>query len=329
MSCLQIVVYHYYLTIGLPVGWYVAVQRAIGAVDGVGIFFALSGFLIGGILLDHARAPNQLQVFYVRRFFRIMPVYWILLLSFVVVRWADNHWRFGLIQFLDADVPLWHYLVFTQNNTTNLGALWLVVTWSLAVEEQFYLVFPCLVRFLSRRTLVYGAVASLAVCPLLRAQDPWADRLLLGSADRLMAGVLVALAVRDEWWNAWLRRNRTVLGFGLLVFLVATIGLAAGFNISTSRFNLMVPASGVLIYFIATESDRSPLGRCLKIAAPVGLGSYFIYLFHLPVAYVLSLWFQYPRTGTVSFAVVAFLAWLSYRLVEFPLISLGRKFRYQ
>jgi len=329
LACLQVVIYHFYMTVALPLEWHGVLRRAVASIDGVAIFFTLSGFLIGGILLDHAKAPNLLQVFYTRRFFRIMPVYWLLLLSFVLVRALDNHWRWGLIQFTDSDAPFWHYLVFTQNNTTELGAMWLAVTWSLAVEEQFYLVFPFLVRCLSRWIIVAGALASLVISPLLRLQDPESQRLLVGSADQLMAGVLVALAVRHEWWQSRLRQNRKWLGLGLALYLVATISLAACCHLATAQWPLAVPAYALLVYLLATEPAGTGLTRVLRVVAPVGLGSYFIYLFHLPVAYVFSLWIQYPGTGTAALAVVAPLAWLSYRWLELPLISLGRKQQYQ
>ncbi len=329
LSCLQIVLFHYYFTVSLPLPWHGVLRRAVGSIDGVGVFFALSGFLIGGILLDHRSSANQLAVFYVRRICRILPVYWLLLLSFLLVRAADNHWRFGLIAFLDADVPFWHYLIFTQNNTTGMGVMWLAVTWSLAVEEQFYLMFPFLVRFLSERLLWIGVFASFVVCPLLRWQDSETHRLLLGSADQLMAGVLVTLAVRDDRWRTALQKYRRWVGAGLVIFLVSTVTLAAWFEVNPARYNLSVPFFAALIYYLATEPAQSRLSRALKLVAPVGLGSYFIYLFHLPVAYVVSRWIYYPGTGTVSLVVVAILAWLSYRFIEQPLITLGRKFKYR
>src|SRR6476619_3815817 len=82
--------------------------------SGVDLFFVLSGFLIGGILLDHRDAPNYFSVFYRRRICRIFPLYYALFLAFVLLRnrlpiGAANGWLF------DRPLPLWSYATFTQN----------------------------------------------------------------------------------------------------------------------------------------------------------------------------------------------------------------------
>ena len=73
---------------------------------GVDLFFVLSGFLIGGILMDHERSPRLIRVFYLRRAFRILPAYWLLLLTYVVVTPVDSLLRFGLLDCLYDPNPL-------------------------------------------------------------------------------------------------------------------------------------------------------------------------------------------------------------------------------
>ena len=109
--------------------------------SGVDLFFVLSGFLIGGILLDHRGSANYFEVFYVRRFWRIIPIYIVMLLI--------GHVLSGLGH-LDPDrtgnlIALSWYATFTQNVWMSIHSswsLWLAQTWSLAIEEQFYVLLP-------------------------------------------------------------------------------------------------------------------------------------------------------------------------------------------
>src|SRR5262249_49705078 len=108
---------------------------------GVDCFFVLSGYLLGGILLDRRESANFYSAFYGRRVFRIVPMYAVLLATF-----AATH--------ADSLLP---YVTFTQNfvsaATNSWGPQWMAVTWSLAVEEQFYLVLPLLIQLVPPRRL--------------------------------------------------------------------------------------------------------------------------------------------------------------------------------
>jgi len=113
---------------------------------GVDLFFALSGFLIAGILLDTKGAPNFLRGFYLRRVFRIYPIYWVVMvLAFAVPLLADH---------LELVAPPAVYAVLLQNfwmaTSRSFGGDSLGVTWSLSIEEQFYLVLPAIVLLLQR-----------------------------------------------------------------------------------------------------------------------------------------------------------------------------------
>jgi peptidoglycan/LPS O-acetylase OafA/YrhL len=117
----------------------------------VDMFFVLSGYLIGRLILERQQHANFFAVFYVRRFCRIMPPYLVTtvalfgLLALIRQPWVDADIRF----------PLWSYLSFSQNffmiSTGSIGAHWLAPTWTLAVEEHFYLVIPALVAFVPAR----------------------------------------------------------------------------------------------------------------------------------------------------------------------------------
>ena len=121
------------------------------------LFFVLSGFLIGGILLDATGSTRYFRTFYARRAFRILPLY-----GLVTGLFLASH--FPLICSLlqhecsASEIPLASYPTFTQNFWIAYLGTWglnsgEVVTWSLAVEEQFYLTIPIIIRKLTDRTL--------------------------------------------------------------------------------------------------------------------------------------------------------------------------------
>ena len=124
--------------------------------SGVDLFVVLSGFLIGGILLDAAGAQRYFGPFYIRRAHRILPLYAVaLLLVFstiylcghlkVVGTWTENR------------IPVWYYPTFLQNfwmaRHGTFGSSALGITWSLAVEEQFYLTLLLIIRYVFRSRL--------------------------------------------------------------------------------------------------------------------------------------------------------------------------------
>src|ERR1700722_14219468 len=128
--------------------------------SGVDLFFVLSGFLIGGILLDSRDRPDYFRSFYTRRFFRIVPIYAAtLMLTHPLMGWSGMH-QVG---------RWWVYPLFLQHfwmaAASDFG-LW-GVTWSLAVEEQFYLTLAAIIRYL-RSTLPWVIGAGIVGAPIIR-----------------------------------------------------------------------------------------------------------------------------------------------------------------
>src|SRR5215467_9983632 len=137
-----LVVYHHWMPLTLNISGD-SVAGRLGALSwsGVDLFFVLSGFLIGGILLDHKNSPSYFKTFYIRRVCRILPLYILCLALFYMTKSSGWLWN--------SPLPWYSYATFTQNFWTafrgnSAEALWLVPTWSLAVEEQFYLTLPLL-----------------------------------------------------------------------------------------------------------------------------------------------------------------------------------------
>lgn len=204
--------------------------------SGVDLFFVLSGFLIGGILLDAKDSPNYYRTFYLRRFHRILPLYavWmgIFVLSVAVVDFTGAR-QFSHV--FNDSIPLWSFPVFVQNFLQTarhtFGSDWMDVTWSLAVEEQFYLLLPLLIRVFDRRRLVLLTAVAIAMAPawrlLLQAlgnpvQGPYT--LLPCRADALGMGVLIAVTMRTDWLWSKLTARRHYL-YGALAILLGGVVL--------------------------------------------------------------------------------------------------------
>ena len=185
--------------------------------SGVDLFFVLSGFLIGGILLDARNSPQYFRAFYMRRVFRILPIYYLWTLLFAATVIAALVFFPGRLGVAFSDllrVPV--QLLFLQNifiGMPHFTWTWFVVTWSLAIEEQFYLLAPPLIRFLSLRRFVITLAATIVLAPVLRFMlfRYWAPGTYLCAflmpcrADSLSCGMLLAVAWRDARFREFIR----------------------------------------------------------------------------------------------------------------------------
>ena len=326
--------------------------------SGVDLFFVLSGFLIGGILLDARTSTNYFRIFYTRRFLRIVPIYAAILLVFPVVLTVARRVHHVDFEWLTGNgLPWYSYWTFTQNfwmaHTARLGAGAFVVTWSLAVEEQFYLTLPLIVRFFSGRRLLTCVLAGICFAPVARTAirliwpHNWAAVFVLMPcrADALLLGVLAAILVRDDAWRTRIQRSNLFFAVSIPMFLLG-IGFLTlkAFTIT----GLLMPTLGytwlalfyatVLLYSVTRPS--SLVSRVLKFKWLGWLGgiAYGIYLFH---EFILGILFGYfwghePRTtggstfltALVALALTFIVARLSWRYFENPLIRFGHRTGY-
>ena len=314
--------------------------------SGVNLFFVLSGFLIVGILLDNKGAPSLLRVFYTRRIFRIFPLYIAVCAAFACALYFSPPQMAWL---LDNPLPLWSYLTFTQNFVMaagdSFGAKAMAPTWSLAVEEQFYLLIPFMVRYMSRRTVLASFVALVLIAPLLRLllDGIGGYVLFLARADSIMLGGLLAFVVRDARAMAFLRRQRRV--FMGMVAVLATGAIALSFYHAVPpltdpfvNFWLSFLYGGVVLMpFVCPRFWAVPLLRAGALRW-LGTRSYGIYMLHMGVAGMLHgyLLGWEPALYSVESGLVTLLALgatfclaeFSYRYVESPLTRLGQQASY-
>ncbi|CAM2193039.1 acyltransferase [Paraburkholderia sp. A1RI_3L] len=289
---------------------------------GVDLFFVLSGFLITGILLDRkARQVSYFGYFYARRARRILPPYVLLMVVSSLLfglGWA-RYWPW--------------YTFFATNIGDALGQSGhdsLNVLWSLAVEEQFYIVWPFVVLLVSERALGFVAAALIVVVPLLRAlATPWFDTfwpiyyLTPFRMDLLAAGALLAVVSRRDSQAIGRFKPLAVFGF------VAALAVLAWLHLHFPRFRAAnTPLSNAALYsislvlctsivVIALES-KGIVKRvlCHPVLVYIGTVSYTIYLIHLTVLY--AVWpLGHSRLASAGIAlaitlVYASLSWFAF-----------------
>ncbi len=300
---------------------------------GVDLFFVLSGFLITGILLDTREATNYFQGFYLRRVLRIFPLYYLVLIAVIVAGILINN------PALTTKLPLpqdrWLYFCYL----TNWLALWkgywgpqyvnyLAHFWSLAVEEQFYLVWPLVIWLVPPRAISRIAVSLALLSAMIRLL--WVahtgPQMAIAFAtvtrmDALFIGVLGATLFRDpermlairKWlpWIASLGVGSFFMAFSALIFfprraalllygptpLPHDLGDEALMLAQCGGYTLLAVGFGALVLLAAcTEAESRWMQRLLKspLLAPIGVYSYGIYVFHVPILGAAQL-FIYPR----------------------------------
>ena len=287
---------------------------------GVDLFFILSGFLITNILLDTKQSSTYFRTFYLRRFLRIFPLYYAFLVAIYIVVPALG---VKLPRNL-ADVQIWQW-TYTSNiyvgfhgwPNENINHLW-----TLAIEEQFYLLWPLVLFFLQRNYLKISVIALFLFLPFLRASC-----LALGLStnfiytftfchmDGLLLGAILSLLVHEGLLETFKTMviSRFIRHFDwAITFIVAALGLLYCLVLRNDQFKFNIltwpwygQCIGVslislpLAYTVlrSISSDQNFLKRALSIPLlrSVGKYSYALYLLHMPVCYFVGAYFPVPH----------------------------------
>ncbi len=306
---------------------------------GVDIFFVLSGFLITTVLVEELDGRGRISIgrFYARRALRLLPALFGLLLAvaaYALLVAAPDTRRNALQEVVAA-------ASYTRNLTwwANVPGTLLGHTWSLALEEQFYLVWPALLTLVlhphrSSRRLAAVFIAGFVVLTTLRTSGVVGPAaLFIGRPDALLLGAALALLRRDYgrlWVGAAAARQAApaaIVGTSGLILLAASDGADDLFGIG---YTLAALAATALIYGLVVLNEHGP-GRLFAWRPAVAFGrmSYGFYLWHLPVLrWTDGRLIGQPATVRIglglSLAVAATL--LSYRLLEQPVLRLKGRF---
>jgi peptidoglycan/LPS O-acetylase OafA/YrhL len=355
VAFLMVFTFHY---LQLPWGW-----------AGVDIFFVLSGFLITGILFDSRDEPHRIRNFYVRRTLRIFPLYYgvilLLVLLYPIFHWEWNwHWLAWPLyvgNFLRGHRPFLvrsplEMLADFQPLSRTFPSVqpYLGHFWSLCVEEQFYLVWPCVVFLVrDRRKLLTLCLACVVVCPLARTLGSHTlPQFMLDQEvlyrwtpfriDALLLGGALALTRRGP--SPWRLLVLARIGFAALTG-AALLWLASNPYARHGGLGYVYPAwkmtwglsfidlFAASILIMALE-PRSIASRILSLRPLRWLGriSYGAYVFHdifnpQILRFVMSHTGHYRLpTAAIGLSITVLLAWASFRWFETPFIRLKDRF---
>lgn len=327
--------------------------------SGVDLFFVLSGFLIGGILMDHRDSGDYYKPFYARRFFRIIPIYFVVLSGYALCWIIGGDIRRTLIGNAGPPMPWFVYVTFTNNLWLawhNTMDVFLPVSWSLAVEEQFYLTLPLIVRLVRPKYFPRVVVSVAGVIMALRIAACFSGHIHQNQiyvlpwfrADSLMIGVICAMIIRDRRMRAFLGRHTWVLYAVLLSIggaLFAIGGALPGKNDSPRTpmmtFGLSLVAiwyGSLLLLSVLRPSHPSSWVMRARPLRYLGKLSYCIYLVHQAILGVAMStlgdmrpgagpWWQWG-TAVVAIIAIFLIAQLSWTYFESRLIPIGYRFKY-
>jgi peptidoglycan/LPS O-acetylase OafA/YrhL len=297
----------------------------IPSLDGVSMFFVLSGFLIGGILIETLHrtefSMRDLLGFWVRRWFRTVPNYFLVLSLLIAASFLAS----GVAPLSLADAVR-HYLFLQDFNTTDPG--FYPEAWSLCVEEWFYVLVP-MALFVSTRQRVVGrrqvvlawivfvivAVQAFRIWRISRygysdldAWDRGLKRQVVTRLDSLMFGFLGAYLSRyhRSLWERLARPSVVILGVALLVYPQIHERLFGGYLFYLKYFSFTVASLGTLLLLPRLSALRTGSGRVFRALTLISLISYSMYLLNLtpinlgllpPVMARLDGWFHWADGG--------------------------------
>lgn len=300
---------------------------------GVSVFFVISGYLICTLFLRERDqfGDVSLKAFFLRRIYRLLPLYYVVLLLECVLVFVLNVYSPENRELFARKLP--GYLFYYSNWLTTATQGPFFVSWSLAIEEQFYLAFGLMFAFLSRRWIISILVAlyalkftllNLTSLPQLHPELPWSGLSTIQSS--LLFGVLAAYALHSRRGYDFFRRLFTRpatpwILLGLMLGWLAAVKVCADTNVSALPFNIL---AAFLVISLAMRNPVPAIGG--NAMSHVGKVSYGIYLLHLPVFYAVKRLTDQPLAVLIiGFAGVMVVASLSYRYLESPFLRLKEK----
>jgi len=319
------------------------------ALCAVPTFFVLSGYLIGGILFHTRNREGFFRVFYARRVLRVFPVYYLTLLAVV---------SFYLLRSLPINNYFWLHFFYIQNlfpsyTSQSFGQVSLVHLWSLAVEEQFYLLWPLVVWFFgeNRQQLIKVVLTLIACCcafrllaPLVASMPREIVFLTPVRADSILLGVLLALIREDAVYAQLERFAKWAVAAGACVMILLANWKDRAWSTSFQGVEITTPLINVIAVavLIAVMEQDSWLNRLCSQRWICWLGglSYSAYVFHLTFApyffnYLTGHLCEYMRSsfavlasGGIAFCLTIVLSLLSFYFIERPAMNSKEALKY-
>lgn len=299
---------------------------------GVSVFFVISGFLITSLLLDEEQRAGSISLknFYLRRIFRILPPFWAFLVGVVVL------WKLGVF------ATGWQHIAvaFAFLRDYIAGDWWTGHSWSLSIEEQFYLLWPATLALMGKRKSLWIASILILAAPVIRVvshlfvtgkMGPIENFMFHMRVDSLMFGCALALLYK----NANFRRlAQGVLNWpGMLIALSFFLFLSGYLNYKFQGYYMLpfgytlegIAISYLLFYFVTKPPSFGARFLNSRILVHIGLISYSLYLWQqlfltdLPTSWKLG---RFPVNLVAAFLA----AELSWKFIEQPALRVRRRF---
>jgi peptidoglycan/LPS O-acetylase OafA/YrhL len=302
---------------------------------GVDLFFVLSGFLISDIILQNCRRERFLRTFYLRRALRILPIYYLVVIAVFVVNACLSHPK--------STIGYSYFLFYLQNTSHYWGSvpasteLPLAHTWTLAIEEQFYLLWPVVVLFLSPRRLLALCVCLALFSGIARYEGLNAET-LFGRLDGLALGTILA-CVRYRWPS--LKGQSAAAGFfalaacaGASYFILwnqcaaQSLDLAKSFRGNAGISLISLAYFGLIGGVCIVAGSRGTALLRMRWLTGLGTISYGLYLYHVVVYAAVDDYVKahsgYDNSyliGALKIGISVAIACLSWRFIEKPLLG--------
>jgi peptidoglycan/LPS O-acetylase OafA/YrhL len=307
---------------------------------GVNLFFVISGFLIGTILLKNRKATNFFKTFYIRRVLRIIPLYYTFLLIYFL---SNLLFQSSDLVLFEKPISIWKYFVFIQNfsmsSMGHFGPNALTPTWSLAIEEQFYLVIPFLFYFFDTKKLITISFLLIIFSVYFRINSVnWYMEYthFFSRIDSPLIGIIVSIIYfnSNETFNLMKGKN-------FKYFTVILVAILILFLIKKQiNHTLISYVFGGLLLFSLQSKPNKIVYKIIVNNFTLFLGkySYFIYLFHQLINGmffglvfhcnpVLNTYNDYLME-VISLFSTLFLAIISFKYYESKFIDKGQKISY-
>jgi peptidoglycan/LPS O-acetylase OafA/YrhL len=334
----------FYERLHLPLPWLWAAVVKSGAA-GVDLFFVLSAFLITSLLLRELEDTGSisLRLFYIRRALRIWPLYFLVILlgiGFALPRFLQSH-----LWYYDQRLN-WYYVVgyalFVGNWVTAIFGVPESICsplWTVSIEEQFYLIWPALMKVLKRRGMIIAGIltfllSAVSQVGIVLGGAPW-TYLYFGTASRcdsLALGMLLALYA-DHLPKLTKGTRFLLIACGLLGWILSPAWLTdqpRPIDMGTVLGRLIISlASGAILYGCLYSSNKVLTGGWIVRLGKISYGLYMLHFTGLLILLSLlrpAYGWQLLATKGLGFVMTVLLAFASYRWVESPFLRLKVRF---
>lgn len=313
------------------------------AFTGVKIFFVMSGYLITKLLMLEREKTGKINIreFYIRRALRIFPIFFIYILTLMILKWTilpDIFTDYTLILF--ASLYLWNYkhLMMTVPESDN-GIFYLSHFWSLSIEEQFYLLWPVAFIKTHKQKLINAVIIIMAVMPFIRVATyflmpgsrPEVSVMLHTSGDTILIGCLGALMEKSDFFIKHIKHRLhdklTILLLACFLFIFSPLltYYFEGKYLMTIGQTLNNIAIILLLFWAMLVPSKVSSVLNTKVLVKLGILSYSLYVWQ-PIFLSNRTHFWINKFPQNVFMVIL-VGFISFYIIEKPILKLKKKYK--